>query len=172
MTRSEITSDEVEIVDGDFEIQLMHEEGDPLQEHVSDNNKNDHVDYPEPGENETTSDAVNGNEENERQVAESDKNSDNLKNVMPKVERTFSQSRKRIWQECKPLLVKNLKTTGDHHYQKTTPEPEIVSVRGDMYEHFGKYVASVLRDLGPPSSWTLQQEITALMMTKLRVLQH
>jgi len=39
--------------------------------------------------------------------------------------------------------------------------------KDDLYDAFGKYVASLLRELGSPESLQAQQEITALIFTKL-----
>jgi hypothetical protein len=44
--------------------------------------------------------------------------------------------------------------------------------KDDAYDHFGRYVASMLRTIGPPDAMMLQQQITIMLTNKMAGLSH
>lgn len=52
--------------------------------------------------------------------------------------------------------------------QHDTLDSGVSARKTDVYDHFGRYISALLRELGPPDSFLLQQEVTALILGRLR----
>lgn len=79
--------------------------------------------------------------------------------VSGKTSERFSQENPKI--EKRFRLMSN-------HLQKPTTKVNFQSPQDEIYDQFGKYVASILRGVGPPVSWNLQAQITSLLLRRLR----
>lgn len=53
-------------------------------------------------------------------------------------------------------------------YSSNQSKPNLLLQRRDSYDHFGQYMASLLREIGPPTSIMLQQEFTTLVYKKMQ----
>lgn len=52
--------------------------------------------------------------------------------------------------------------------QHDTTDSGVSARKTDVYDHFGRYISSLLREIGPPDSFLLQQEVTGLILARLR----
>ncbi|KAJ8895191.1 hypothetical protein PR048_000516 [Dryococelus australis] len=51
---------------------------------------------------------------------------------------------------------------------KSFKSNSIASTKQDSYDYFGKYIAPLLRDMGPTEGMELQHDVTGLVLTKMQ----